>query len=125
MNPFAERIAIEYHHSALHGYLFRAANDSAARPISIITVGGNLASRAASGEPRLAACIADPGELSLFEEFKSRMPGFIARAFSNGNPLVLALLDVILRRRMRHTTAGWGMRRRLWTHCVKNPLDYS
>ena len=200
MNPFAERIAIEYHHSALHGYLFRAANDSAARPTLIITggydstaeetyffsgaaavargytclvfdgpgqgsaiiengivfrpdweavvgpvvdhaltrpevdperialmgisFGGYLAPRAASGEPRLAACIADPGEFSLFEEFKSRMPGFIARAISNGNPLVLALLDVILRRRMRHTTAGWGLRRGLWTHGVKNPLDY-
>ena len=30
-----------------------------------ISFGGYLAPRAASGEPRLAACIADPGEFSL------------------------------------------------------------
>ena len=89
-----------------------------------ISFGGYLAPRAASGEPRVAACIADPGELSLLEEFKSRMPGFIAREVPNGRPLVLALLNVILRRRIRHTTAGWGLRRGLWTHGVKSPLAY-
>ena len=30
----------------------------------------------------------------------------------------------ILRRRMRHLTAGWGLRRGLWTHGVKTPLEY-
>ncbi len=89
-----------------------------------ISFGGYLAPRAASAEPRLAACIADPGEFSLLEEFKSRVPRFLARQIPHGNPLVLALLNVILRRRMRHLTAGWGLRRGLWTHGVKTPLDY-
>jgi dipeptidyl aminopeptidase/acylaminoacyl peptidase len=31
-----------------------------------ISLGGYLAPRAASAEPRIAACIADPGEFSLF-----------------------------------------------------------
>ena len=200
MSPSAERITIPYKDAALHGYLFRAADDRSPRPTLIITggydstaeetyffsgaaavergytcivfdgpgqgsaiiengtvfrpdweavvgpvvdysltrpevdparialmgisFGGYLAPRAASRESRLAACIADPGEFSLLEEFKSRMPGFIARELPHGNPLILALLDIILRRRMRHTTAGWGLRRGLWTHGVKSPLDY-
>ena len=44
-----------------------------------VSFGGYLAPRAASAEPRIAACIADPGEFSLFEEMKSRMPPGIAR----------------------------------------------
>jgi pimeloyl-ACP methyl ester carboxylesterase len=89
-----------------------------------VSFGGYLAPRAASAEARLAACIADPGEFSLFEEFQSRMPGFIARQLPDGNALVLALLNFILRRRMRHTTAGWAIRRGLWTHGVDSPLAY-
>jgi pimeloyl-ACP methyl ester carboxylesterase len=89
-----------------------------------ISFGGYLAPRAASGEPRLAACIADPGEFSLFEELQSRLPAFIARELRKGNAFVLALLDLLLRRRMRHTTAGWGIRRGLWVHGVKSPLAY-
>ena len=34
------------------------------------------------------------------------------------------MLDFVLRRRMRHLTAGWGLRRGLWTHGVTNPLAY-
>ena len=89
-----------------------------------ISFGGYLAPRAASGEPRLAACIADPGEYSLFEELQSRLPAFVGRRLPEGNPAVLALLDRILRRRMRHTTAGWSLRRGLWVHGVTSPLAY-
>jgi pimeloyl-ACP methyl ester carboxylesterase len=89
-----------------------------------VSFGGYLAPRAASGEPRLAACICDPGEFSLFEEFASRLPHFIARELPDGNRLVLKLLDGVLRRRMRHLTAGWAIRRGLWTHGVASPLDY-
>ena len=200
MFPSAERIAIPYENTALHGYFFRATDDSGPRPTLIITggydstaeetyffsgaaavargyhclvfdgpgqgaaiiedgmvfrpdweavigpvvdfacarpdvdpakialmgisFGGYLAPRAASGEPRLAACIADPGEFSLLEEFKSRMPTAIARELPNGKPLVLALLGLILRRRLGHLTAGWGLRRGLWVHGVETPLDY-
>ncbi|MGD0189566.1 MAG: alpha/beta fold hydrolase [Rhizomicrobium sp.] len=89
-----------------------------------ISFGGYLAPRAASGEHRLAACIADPGELSLFDEMKSRMPPRIARELPRGNPLVLGLLSLMLGRRLRHVTAGWGLRRGLWVHGVKSPLAY-
>jgi pimeloyl-ACP methyl ester carboxylesterase len=83
-----------------------------------------MAPRAASGEPRLAACIADPGEFSLLDEFKSRLPSFIARELPNGNRWALSLLAFILGRRLRHPTAGWGLRRGLWVHGVNSPLEY-
>jgi pimeloyl-ACP methyl ester carboxylesterase len=200
MRPAAERIAIPYGGTALHGWLLRAADDGAPRPTLIvnggydstaeegyffsgaaavargytailfdgpgqgaaiieddivfrpdweavigpvvdfaltrpevdaqkiallgISFGGYLAPRAASGERRLAACIADPGELSLLEEFRSRLPPFLARALPDRKPLLLTLLDAILRRRLGHPTAGWGLRRCLWVHGVKTPLDY-
>jgi len=104
--------------------LTRPEVDPAKLALMGISFGGYLAPRAASGEPRLAACIADPGEFSLLEEFKSRVPGFIARELPNGNPAVLALLNFILRRRLRHTTAGWGLRRGLWVHGIADPLAY-
>jgi len=89
-----------------------------------VSFGGYLAPRAASAESRIAACIADPGEFSLFDEMKSRMPSWIARELPNGNPLVLAGLNLMMRRRMRHVTAGWGLRRGLWVHGVKSPIAY-
>jgi len=89
-----------------------------------VSFGGYLAPRAASGEPRLAACIADPGDFSLLDELKSRLPGFVARHVPNGSPVMLALLAALLRRRMRHVTAGWALRRGLWTHGVETPLAY-
>ena len=89
-----------------------------------ISFGGYLAPRAASGEPRLAACIADPGEYSLFEEMQSRMPGFVARNLPDGNRLVLRLLDTMLTRRLKHPTGGWGLRRGLFVHGVADPLAY-
>ena len=89
-----------------------------------ISFGGYLAPRAASGEPRLAACIADPGEYSLLEEFKSRVPAFIARQLPDGHGFAIGLLEAILRRRLRHPTAGWGLRRGLWVHGLTNPLEY-
>jgi Alpha/beta hydrolase family len=89
-----------------------------------ISFGGYLAPRAASGEPRLAACIADPGEFSLFEELKSRVPPFVARQLFDGNRSILALFKYLIRRRLRHTTAGWGLRRGLWVHGVPDPMAY-
>jgi len=98
--------------------------DAAKIALMGISFGGYLAPRAASGEPRLAACIADPGEFSLLEELKGRMPSFIARQLPAGNLLVVSLLSLILRRRMQHPTAGWALRRGLWAHGAQSPLAY-
>lgn len=104
--------------------LTRSEVDPAKIALMGVSFGGYLAPRAASAEHRLAACIADPGELSLFAEMKSRMPAFIARELPRGNPLVLGLLSLMLSRRSRHVTAGWGLRRGRWVHGVKSPLAY-
>ena len=86
--------------------------------------GGYLAPRGATGDPRLAALIADPGEASLEDEFKSRMPPFIAERMTSRSPWIAGPLQFILRRRARHLTKGWGLRRGLWVHGVDQPLDY-
>jgi pimeloyl-ACP methyl ester carboxylesterase len=89
-----------------------------------ISFGGYLAPRAATGEKRLAALIADPGEYSLYEEFKSRMPEFVVKGLERGSWFANLALRVALARRLKHPTAGWGLRRGLWTHGVPNPLAY-
>jgi pimeloyl-ACP methyl ester carboxylesterase len=104
--------------------LTRPEVDSKKIALMGISFGGYLAPRAASADGRLAACIADPGEYSLSEEMKTRMPAFVARALQNESSAVLSLTQLILRRRLRHTTAGWGLRRGMWVHGVKSPLDY-
>ena len=102
----------------------RAEVDPARIALMGISFGGYLAPRAVSSEHRIAACIADPGEASLYDEMKSRMPGFIARELPDGSPMILGLLSFMLRRRMRHVTGGWGLRRGLWVHGVSTPIDY-
>ncbi len=88
-----------------------------------LSFGGYLAPRAASAERRLAACIADPGEYSLREELESRMPAFVARQLDGGSRQLIWVLDRVLRRRLRHPTAGWVLRRGLWVHGVNTPLE--
>ena len=87
-----------------------------------LSFGGHLAPRAASAERRLAACIADPGNYSLREELETRLPAFVARRLDGGNRLVLGALDRVLRRRMRHSTEGWVLRRGMWVHGVTTPM---
>jgi alpha-beta hydrolase superfamily lysophospholipase len=89
-----------------------------------LSFGGCLAPRAASAEPRLAACIADPGQLSLSGELERRLPPFIARELPAGRPFVLGLFAWLMRRRLRHLTKGWALRRGMWTHGAKTPMDY-
>jgi dienelactone hydrolase len=89
-----------------------------------ISFGGYLAPRAMSGNPALAACIADPGQLSLIEEAKTRLPGFLARHLPDGNATVLKALDALLMMRLKKPTAGWALRRCLWVHGVARPIDF-
>jgi pimeloyl-ACP methyl ester carboxylesterase len=89
-----------------------------------VSFGGYLAPRAASFEPRLAALIADPGQLSLFEEMKRRLPPFAARRLMDREGLVSRLLEFALSRRLRHVSQGWALRRGLLVHGLKTPIDY-
>jgi pimeloyl-ACP methyl ester carboxylesterase len=89
-----------------------------------MSFGGYLAPRAASGAPSLAALIADPGQYSLLEETRTRLPQFLARQLPDGRPFMLETLDAILRLRMRHPTKGWALRRGLFVHGLERPIDY-
>jgi alpha-beta hydrolase superfamily lysophospholipase len=89
-----------------------------------LSFGGYLAPRAASGNPALAACIADPGQLSLLEEVRTRLPSFLRRQLPEGNPWVHKAIDGLLTMRLKKPTAGWALRRCLWVHGVERPIDY-
>lgn len=104
--------------------LTRAEIDPARVALLGLSFGGYLAPRGASGEPRIAALVADPGESSLEDEFRSRLPGFVASRMADPASWVWRLLGHVLARRMRHLTGGWGLRRGLWVHDLDSPADY-
>ena len=89
-----------------------------------LSFGGYLAPRAATGEHRLAACVSDCGPYDLFDASASRLPGFLAKQLPNGNPLLLALLDKLVRVVMAKPTAGWALRRNLMVHGLTDPIEY-
>lgn len=89
-----------------------------------ISFGGYLAPRAASCVKGLAALVADPGQLSLIEEIRARVPRFVARELPDGKAWVMRLVEFMLARNIRHPTKGWAIRRGLYVHGVDTPLDY-
>lgn len=89
-----------------------------------VSFGGYLAPRAASVVDGLAATIADPGQHSLLDEARTRLPRFLARQLPNGNKFLLGFVGKVLQRRMRHLTGGWSIRRGLFVHGVATPLQY-
>ena len=88
------------------------------------SLGGYLALRAASGEPRLAACIADPGQFGLLEIMRRRIPRFMAKGVPELRGLPGLLLRKIMYSRLRKPTAGWGLRRGLFVHKVATLEQY-
>jgi pimeloyl-ACP methyl ester carboxylesterase len=107
------------------GYLIsRSDVDTDRIALMGLSFGGYLAPRAASGEPRLAALIADPGQFSLFEAAKDRVPGFLRAGLTGQSPLATAILRRIFRSMLRHPTRGWVLRRGMLVHNASTPLDY-
>jgi len=94
-----------------------------------ISFGGYLAPRAAAFEPRLAALVADPGEISLFREFAARMPPFalkqLNQAPSERGGLRFMVLNHVLNKRAKSPEGpGWAMRRGMFVHGMSTPFDY-
>ncbi|MEP9377280.1 alpha/beta fold hydrolase [Aquabacter sp. CN5-332] len=89
-----------------------------------VSLGGFLAPRGASGEPRLAALVADPGQYSVLDEGRVHLPPWIGRQLPNGNRLILAWLGRMLNKRMADVSEGWALRRGLLVHGCKTPLEY-
>lgn len=104
--------------------LARPEVDSQRIGIIGLSFGGYLALRAASGEPRIAACVADPGQFSLLELIRSRVPAFVAKDLPALRGWSGTLLCKIMYRRLNQPTAGWALRRGLWVHGVGTLEEY-
>lgn len=83
-----------------------------------LSLGGYLAPRAASGEHRLAACIADCGAYDIYSAFEGHLPGPLASGFAHGNTVATAAVHKILESMAKKPTAGWALRRGLQVHGV-------
>jgi dienelactone hydrolase len=89
-----------------------------------LSLGANLAPRAASVEHRLAACIADGGSYDLFADAVSRIPKPLRTGFVEGRPRSTSILRKILDTVAAKPTAGWALRRGQLVHGTASPLDY-
>jgi len=91
------------------------------------SLGGHLAPRAASGEHRLAACIADPGQWSiagLFRPLAVKL-GASPDAAANLGELEPPVLDRLSQFVMANPVLAWKIvQRGFWVHGVDNLRDY-
>ncbi len=100
--------------------------DVDARRIALIglSLGAHLAPRAASGEHRLAAVVADCGSFDLAERFLARLPPPLAAGLVAHKRMARITGAALLWLVMRRPTAGWALRRGLLVHGVRSPLAY-
>ncbi len=89
-----------------------------------LSLGAHLAPRAASGERRIAACVADCGAFDLFDSALERIPRPLASGLRDGNKASRYVLTQILEFLAANPTAGWALRRGQLVHGVGNPIDY-
>jgi pimeloyl-ACP methyl ester carboxylesterase len=89
--------------------------------------GGYLAPRAASGEQRLAALIADPGQWDMIEAMRAAfarfgVPAEIAEALPDVEERTLAPIFAAIR---ENPQLNWSfVQRGLWVHGVDTLMDY-
>ena len=86
--------------------------------------GGYLAPRAASAEPRLAACIADPGLWDLLEALKASapLPPEVRDHLADVDPAVLQPLFAWM---AEEPALHWAfIQRGLWVHGLESLFDY-
>lgn len=92
------------------------------------SLGGYLAPRGASGEPRLAACIADPGQPGIapaFRQFAVRL-GAAPEAVANLEDVDATVLERMWEIVQSDPKLNWGIARRgFWVHGAKNLGDYA
>lgn len=89
-----------------------------------LSLGGYLAPRAASGEHRLAACIADSGFYDLFDAALSRIPAPLRGQIPDGNATAVRMVEGMMDSRLKKPTEGWSLRRGLYVNGVENMIDY-
>ena len=88
-----------------------------------LSLGAHLAPRAASGEHRLAACVADCGAYDLHAAFLERLPGPVATRFAEGERAAVAGVGKLLEVMAGKPTAGWSLRRGLQVHGAPDVLS--
>ena len=89
-----------------------------------LSLGAYLAPRAASGESRLAACIADCGSYDLYAAALDRMPPPLADGLREGRRWARLAIRPVLRALAAKPTAGWALRRGMLVHGAPSPLAY-
>jgi alpha-beta hydrolase superfamily lysophospholipase len=89
-----------------------------------LSLGAHLAPRAASGEHRLAAVVADCGAFDLGASALERLPPPLAKGLAANKRSARIVLAGLLRLVMRRATAGWALRRGLLVHGVRSPLAF-
>jgi hypothetical protein len=91
------------------------------------SLGGYLAPRTASGEQRLAACIADPGQPSIADAFRgfAIKLGAPPEAVTNLGEIDQQVLDRIWQAVTGNRRLRWSIvQRGFWVHGVDNLRDY-
>lgn len=88
------------------------------------SLGGFLAPRAASGEHRLAACIADANFYDMLDAARERMPAALRDEIPDGDPAAMDAVASMMESVMQKPTEGWGLRRGLYVHQVETIADY-
>ena len=102
----------------------RPGTDPARVALIGLSLGAHLAPRAASGEGRVAACVADCGSYDLFASALERIPGPLAAGLREGKKASLVVLRRILKVLEAKPTAGWALRRGQLVHGVDDPVEY-
>ena len=87
--------------------------------------GGYLAPRAASGEHRLAACIADPGQWDLLEAMKGFFSSLPKEALEDLPDIDPSLLEPIMEHIMSDASLRWSVvQRAFWVHGIDSLAEY-
>ena len=79
-----------------------------------LSLGGYLAPRAASGEHRLAACVADSGFYDMFDSAVSRIPAPLRSRATEDSGALAGILEGMIGSRLKKPTEGWALRRGLY-----------
>lgn len=88
------------------------------------SLGGYLAPRAASGEHRIAALIADANFYDLYDTALARMPVPLRKGFVDDDVTVVKAVHAAMNATAKQPTAGWTLRRGLYVHGVDDVIDY-
>jgi acetyl esterase/lipase len=105
-----------------------ARPDVDARRIVVIgeSWGGYLVPGLVAHDRRVAACVLDPPQLSLFRAMLGRLP--LPKAWTadlpRGPRWLVKLLRFLMARVAKKPTAGWALRRGMLAHGVATPWDY-